>query len=112
MTAPLWSVCPRCGEAHPSVAYEACAEPWTALYDLAVWQRARAAVRSRDGACVVCGETAKLQVDHVVPLWELWEVAERHWGTFVTLATDLDLLEAVCPLHHAQRERARRRSVF
>jgi 5-methylcytosine-specific restriction endonuclease McrA len=33
------------------------------------WQRARAAVKARDGyRCVVCRDSTKLEVDHITPL--------------------------------------------
>jgi ATP-dependent DNA helicase RecQ len=34
------------------------------------WAKLRAAVRERDGGCVRCGSTVRLEVHHVLPLVE------------------------------------------
>lgn len=59
------------------------------------WKRARADCLDRDGsACVECGETEGLEVDHIVRLEDAPE-----------LAFDLDNLQTLCTECHDEKER-------
>jgi 5-methylcytosine-specific restriction enzyme A len=69
------------------------------FYNSTAWQKTRAAVRARDGGCVVCGTTiSPLDVDHVIP-----------WTERPDLAFDPANLRTLCRLHH-NRKTARRRT--
>jgi 5-methylcytosine-specific restriction endonuclease McrA len=69
------------------------------FYSSTAWKRTRAAVRARDGGCVVCGTTTgPLDVDHVIP-----------WAQRPDLAYDPANLRTLCRLHH-NRKTARGRT--
>lgn len=59
------------------------------------WKAARAACLERDGfACVVCGETEGLQVDHIIRI-----------SDDISLAFELENLQTLCDPHHKEKER-------
>jgi len=65
---PHLHVCPKCSRLHNGKGRcSTCARParqGTSLYNSARWQKLRAIVRARDGACVRCGTTERLSVHH------------------------------------------------
>lgn len=90
-------------------------EPWRRLYQTPEWARAQRECLNRDGGqCRArtgsgrCEETQHLQAHHQTPLRVLWRQAEGDWVWFVSAATRLSALAALCPTHHAQAERALR----
>ena len=67
----LARACPQCGRMGRGRCAN-CARParqGASLYDSARWQKLRAIVRARDGACVRCGTTANLSVHHIDGDW-------------------------------------------
>ncbi len=69
----LARACPQCGRISAGRGRCAnCARPARAgatLYDSARWQKLRAQVRARDGACTRCGTTTNLSVHHADGDW-------------------------------------------
>jgi hypothetical protein len=59
------------------------------------WKNKRAAVKKRDGGCVVCGSTDALQVDHII---------ERvDWPEGIPGLHDPDNLQTLCGPHHRMK---------
>lgn len=101
-------------------ATRAVSEPWRMLYGRPEWRRVRRLVLRRDRyqcTAIERGERCtyqdivtqgrSLQVDHEVPLRELWERAPD-LGTFIAAATNPTFLHTACTAHHARIEHARR----
>lgn len=97
------SLCDRCRERRPRPARRATGDRRTNLttiarrkasqrfYSTAAWRRVRDAVRNRDGECLMCGSTASLTVDHVVPI-----------ARAPDLALDPDNLRTLCRRCHGR----------
>lgn len=65
------------------------------------WKRVRLEALDRDDhACVICGGTEGLEVDHITPLADALD--PEH---FEALAFDLDNLQTLCKTHHIEKEK-------
>ena len=96
--------CAWCGEVLPPrrrrYCSEGCSEAWRANH---YWPAARAAALLRDDyRCVVCHDPEDVEVHHKVPVGRRGYSSGCHHH--------LELLEVLCPPHHAEADAARRRA--